>query len=223
VLGGALGGTSQYVLWSLAVVLEWLTPVIRGIGASEIAPAHFVERHGLVVIVAIGESVIAIGVGASHLPVDGALAAVAALGLALSACLWWLYFGGDDERAEHALSEMLTVRRARGALVAFGYAHLPMLFGIVSIAAAERRAFAHPFTALSWARATLLGGGVAIFLAGDVLLRREFGIGRVRIRAAAAALAAATLPLGAVVFPTAQIAALAALLGAAMLAERRLT
>jgi low temperature requirement protein LtrA len=220
-VGGAAGGATQYVLWSVAVAFEWLTPVIRGIGDFPIAPAHFVERHGLVVIVAIGESVIAIGIGASHLPVDGSLAAVAALGLALSACLWWLYFGGDDERAERALASMESVRRARGALVGFGYAHLPMLFGIVTIAAAERRAFAHPFTALSWSRAALLAGGVAIFLAGDVLFRLELGIGRVRVRAVATALAAATLPLGATVFPTAQIGALVALLGAAILVEGR--
>ena len=75
-----------------------------------IAPANFVERHGLVVMVAIGESVIAVGIAASHLHVDGSPAAVAALGLALSACLWWLYHGGDDEGAERALGRPLSSR-----------------------------------------------------------------------------------------------------------------
>lgn len=116
VIGGALGGTAQYVLWALAFAFEWLTPVIRGNRGFAIAPAHFVERHGLVVIVAIGESVVAIGIGASHLAVDGGLVVAATLGLALSACLWWLYFGGDDERAERALGEMEPVRRAGAAL-----------------------------------------------------------------------------------------------------------
>src|SRR6266516_4000261 len=148
VVGGAVGGATQYALWSLAVAFEWLTPVIRGLRGFGIAPAHFVERHGLVVIVAIGESVVAVGIGASHLPVDGALVVAAALGLALSACLWWAYFGGDAERAEQALAAMPPVERARAALRGFGYWHLPMLLGIVTIAAAERRGFAHPFSGL---------------------------------------------------------------------------
>jgi low temperature requirement protein LtrA len=219
--GGAVGGAAQYALWALAAVFEWMTPIIRGIGAFEIAPAHFVERHGLVVIVAIGESVIAVGIGASHLPVDGALAVVAALGLALSACLWWLYFGGDDERAELALSSMAPVRRAHAALFGFGYWHLAMLLGIVTIAAAERRALAHPFSALGWSRAAMLAGGVAVFAAGDVLFRRELALGRLDVRAAAAMLALASLPLGALVAPAAQIAALVALLAGAVVVEGR--
>jgi len=219
--GGAVGGAAQYVLWALAFGLEWMTPIIRGIGAFEIAPAHFVERHGLVVIVAIGESVIAIGIGASHLPVDAALAAVAALGLALSACLWWLYFGGDDERAERALAAMPPVRRAHGALFGFGYWHLPMLLGIVLIAAAERQAFTHPFEAIGWSRAATLASGVAVFLAGDVLFRRELGIGRAHVRGGATVLALVTMPLGALVAPVAQIGALVVLLAGALVLEAR--
>jgi low temperature requirement protein LtrA len=219
-VGGAVGGTAQYALWSLAFGFEWLTPVIRGLRGFGIAPAHFVERHGLVVIVAIGESVVAVGIGASHLPVDGALVLAAALGLALSACLWWLYFGGDDERAVRALATMDPVRRARGALVGYGYAHLPLLLGIVTIASAERGGFEHPFAAFSWTRAAILGGGVAIFLVGDVLLRAELGIGRWRIRSATAALAVATVPLGATASPAAQVGALVVLLVAAIALER---
>ena len=110
-------------------------------------------------MIAIGESVVAIGFGASQLPVDGSLVAVAVVGLALSACLWWLYFGGDDERAEHALAALPQLERAHAALRAFGYWHMPMLLGIIAIAAVEREATAHPFSSLSWARAAILGGG----------------------------------------------------------------
>ena len=219
VAGGAIGGRPQYVLWALAFAFEWLTPVMRKPSGFAIGAAHFVERHGLVLLVAIGESVVAIGIGASHLPVDAALVAVAGLGLALSACLWWLYFGGDDDRAERALGALAPVERAWAALAAFGYWHIPMLLGIVTVAAAERRAFAKPFTALSWPLAALLGGGIAAFLAGDVLFRRALGIGRLDLRAGAAALAVATLPLGAAVFPAAQIGALVVLLVAAIVVE----
>jgi low temperature requirement protein LtrA len=220
VAGGALGGPAQYALWSLAFLFEWLTPVIRGIGGFAIGAAHFVERHGLVVLVAIGESVVAIGIGAARLPVDAELVAVALLGLALSACLWWLYFAGDDAGAERSLESMEPVRRARAALYGFGYWHLPMLLGIVTIAAAERGALTHPFASVSWARASLLGAGTAAYLAGDVLFRRELELGPSGVRAAAAPLALATLPLGALVAPAAQVAALVALLVLALTSEK---
>ena len=223
VAGGALGGTVQYVLWAAAGLFEWLTPVIRGNRGFDIAAAHFVERHGLVVIVAIGESVVAIGIGASHLAVDARLVVVATLGLALSACLWWLYFGGDDEQAERALAALAPVPRARAALNGFGYWHLVLLLGIVTVAAAERRGFTDPFESISWSVALMLAGGVALFLAADAFFRRELRIGSGTIRGAAALLALATVPVGALLFTTAQIGVLVALLVATMLVEARLT
>src|SRR3954452_18921868 len=220
VAGGALGGIAQYVLWAAAGLLEWLTPVVRGTGGFDVAAAHFVERHGLVVIVAIGESVVAIGIGASHRAVDLRLAIVATLGLALSACLWWLYFGGDDEEAERALAALPPSPRARAALNGFGYWHLLLLLGIVLAAAAERRGFTHPFDSVEWSVALLLAGGVALYLAGDALFRRELRIGSGATRVAAAVLALASVPVGALVFTTAQIATLVALLVGTMLVER---
>jgi low temperature requirement protein LtrA len=222
--GGALGGTVQYVLWAAAVLLQWLTPVIRGLEGFEVAPGHFVERHGLVLIVAIGESVVAIGVGAAGLAVDGALAAVALLGLALSACLWWLYFGeGGDERAERALATFEPGVRARRALAAFFYCYLAMLLGIVTIAAAEHAALEHPFDELTWWLAALLSGGVAVFLVGDAVFRLALGIGAAAIRVATALLALAVTPIGATVSAAGQIGLLVALLGAAIVIEHRRT
>ena len=221
VIGGALGGDAQYGLWAAAFASEWLTPVIRGTRGFVIAPAHFVERHGLVVIVAIGESVIAIAIGASHLAVDASLAAAATLGLALSACLWWLYFGGDDERAERALTGLPVAERAVAAVRGYGYWHIPLLYGIVAMASAERTAFEHPFDALAWSRSAALAGGAALFLAGDVLFRRELSLGPAGVRAAAAAAALATIVLGATVSPTLQVAALVAIMLGAVAVERR--
>jgi low temperature requirement protein LtrA len=113
------------------------------------------------------------------------------------------------------------IRRARAALNAYGYAHLPILLGIVAIAAAERAAFARPFHELSWAHAAILASGVAAFLIGDVLLRYELGIGRGEARLAAAALALATTALGALASPAAQIGFLVPLLAAVALVEPR--
>ena len=212
VAGGIAGGTPQYVLWAAAVALQWLSPMLVSNRGFVVGPEHFVERHGLVVLIAIGESVVAVGAGARGLPVDAELVAVAVLGLALSACLWWAYFGGDDERAERALRDAPAERRPALALNGFGYSHLPILLGIVAVAAAMHVATAHPFHELSTVRAVTLAGGVAAYLAGDVLFRHALGIARGGWRLACAAAMPATIPLGAAVAATAQIAALVALL-----------
>jgi low temperature requirement protein LtrA len=144
--------------------------------------------------------------------VDGALVLAAVLGLALSACLWWAYFEGAEEPAAEALAALPPVERAQAALDAFGYAHLPILLGIVTTAAAVRRGFSHPFAQLEWRVAALLGGGVAVFLAGDAISRRVLGLVHAHVRFATAVIAAATIPLGALVSPVAQTAALVAVL-----------
>ncbi len=140
-------GTAAYLLWGAAFVLEWFTPRLAGVGGFRIAPAHFVERHGLVVIVALGESIVAIGIGAAGLPVDLTLASVAVLGLLLAACLWWAYFGGDDARAERALAAVADDRRGWVAVQAFGYWHLLMLGGIIALAAGLKDVVGHAFDA----------------------------------------------------------------------------
>jgi low temperature requirement protein LtrA len=216
--GGLLGGTAQYALWAAAVALEWVTPLLIGGAAGfDVAPGHFVERHGLVILIAIGESIVAVGVGASARPLDLELAVVAALGLALSACLWWVYFGGDDERAEIALTAAPPQARSRLAIDAFGYWHLVLLLGVIAIAAAEKTVVAHPLDALDIAPAVALGGGVAVFLAGDALFRRSLAIGPGGARAGAAVLALVTIPLAlavAVLQLVALVAVLAALVAA---------
>ena len=223
VLGAVVaGGTAAYLLWAAAFALEWVTPLVTGIGGFRIAPAHFVERHGLVVIVALGESIVAIGIGAAGRPVDPALASVALLGLLLAACLWWAYFGGDDARAEQALAAVGEDRRAAAGVRAFGYWHLPILLGIIVLAAGLKHAIGHAFDHLDLAHALLLAGGVAVFLAGDVGFRRTLRLGPVGLRAAAAALALATVPLGLGVSALTQLAALLLVLVGALLAESRL-
>jgi low temperature requirement protein LtrA len=212
VLGGAVGGRVQFVLWAAAAVFEWLTPWIRGTKGFVVAAGHFVERHALVVIVAIGESVVAIGFGASTLRIDAALVGLALLGLALSACLWWMYFSGHEGRGERALAALPVAERAWASLVGFGYWHLPMLFGILAIASVEREAAEHPYTAISWARAVILAAGAAAYCFGNALFRRTLRLDGARSRTVAGVVALATAPLGALVWPTAQLAALVAVL-----------
>ena len=214
-------GVAAYLLWAAAFVLEWFSPPLAGLGAFRIAPAHFVERHGLVVIVALGESIVAIGIGAADLPVDLTLATVAVLGLLLAACLWWAYFGGDDTRAERALSAVPEDRRGWVALQTFGYWHLLMLLGIIALAAGLKDVIGHAFDPLELAHALLLSGGTALFLAGDVLFRNALRLGPGALRATAAALALTTIPVGLTVSALAQLTTLVLLLAGSLLLESR--
>ncbi|HSS59565.1 MAG TPA: low temperature requirement protein A [Solirubrobacteraceae bacterium] len=223
-VGGALGGTAEAVLWTAAALIEWFvtTRLAGGVDQRdfEIFPAHFVERHGLVVIVAIGESVVAIGIGAADLAVDAELVLVAVLGLLLCAGLWWAYFGADDdEKAERAMSAAPAPERAVMALVGFGRAHYFLLLGIVLTAAGLKKATGHPYDELTLGEALTLGGGVALFLAADVWFRRLLGLGRAPHRAAAALLALATVPLGTALASVAQLGALVVILAATLAVE----
>jgi low temperature requirement protein LtrA len=210
--GGIAGGTAQYVLWALAGIFEWITPRVNEPSGFEIGPAHFVERHGLVVIIAIGESVVAVGIGAAGLPINLDLVAVAVLGLTLTACLWWTYFGGDDERAERALSAAPPKRRAVMAVEAFGYGHLPILLGIIGIAATLKKAIGHASDQLAFEPALSLACGTALFLLGDVVMRHTLHIGQGRWRAITAAVVLVTIPLGTEVSAVAQLAAVVVLM-----------
>jgi low temperature requirement protein LtrA len=146
---------------------------------------------------------------------------VAVLGLLLAACLWWAYFGGDDARAERALAAVGDDRRGWVAVQAFGYWHLAMLGGIIALAAGLKDVVGHAFEPLDLPHALLLSGGVALFLAGDVLFRRTLEIGPGHLRAVAAALALATIPLGLTVSALAQLAVLVLFLSGSLLLEAR--
>jgi low temperature requirement protein LtrA len=222
VAGGIFGGTAQYVLWSAAVVIEWTSPRLIDDSGFVIAPGHFVERHGLVVIVAIGESVVAVGIGAAGLAVDAGLVATAILGLALSACLWWSYFGSDEGAAERTLRAAPMEERPRLAIDAFGYWHLPILLGIIAIASALKTATGHAFDPLPAAQAIALGGGASTFLLGEALFRRTLAMGGERGRTLTAALALATIPIGTEVTAAAQLALLVGLFVAMLVSASRM-
>jgi low temperature requirement protein LtrA len=219
-VGAIIGGTAEYVFWSLAITLFVVVPALVPEAAGWIRVDHFVERHGLVVMVALGESVVAVGLGASGIDVSWEMLAVATLGLTLSAELWWVYFMGDDEEAEHALRAMVPTRwQFYRTNVAYFWAHLVMLLGIVCIAAGLERAIGHAFDELSFARALELGGGTALYLAGHAFFRAVLGLSFKPWRALAFALALATIPLGTETSALVQLAVLVAALGACNAAE----
>jgi low temperature requirement protein LtrA len=218
-VGGALGGTTQWFAWALAAALLWVTPRFTSVEGFVVAVSHFVERHGLVVIVALGESIVVIGAGAAGLALDVGLALVALLSLALSAALWWVYFS-DEEAVERAFHEARPSGRAQLALAGFGYWHFGILLGIVAVAAGLKKAIGDPYDPLNGWIATELAVGTALFIACDIGFRRTFGIARNNIRLMAAGAVLATIPLGIVFSAAAQVGAIATLVAAALAVER---
>jgi low temperature requirement protein LtrA len=167
--------------------------------------------------------VVAVGLGASGVSLSAGMIGVSVLGLALSACLWWTYFGeGYDARALEAFRRTDPRRRPVLALNAFYWWHLLILLGIIALASGLERAIAHASATVSLGHALALGGGTALFMLGDVLFRRSVDAGRSRPRLIAAAVSLATIPLGTAVDALAQLAALAVGLLLCLIAERRL-
>jgi low temperature requirement protein LtrA len=224
ILAGVANGPAVYALWAAALAIQVLSPLIaHPAGRFEIQPAHFVERHGALIIVALGESVAAIGISASRQRVTGSLLAAAVLGLALTACLWWAYFGtGDDGRAERAFTAADPGQRPSLALSAYFFAHIPMLLGVVAMAAGVLLTIGHAAQPHPVGQAIALSGGVALFLAGDAWFRAILRIGTLWPRLAAAALALAAAALGATVSVEAQLAVLLGALVAMLAGEQRL-
>ena len=244
-LHGSSGTASgpAYGLWIAALAVQLGSPlIVRPSGFFELRPEHFSERHSALLIVAIGESVAAVGIGAagpiSHAAsVSWRLLASAVLGLAVAAALWWIVFGaGDEDRARRALSRADSRQRTQLALGALFYGNIPLLLGLVAVAAAVLRAVvtaaghpaavsvlgssAGPGTGIKIAQAAVLAAGAALFLAGDAVIRRILGTGPVRPRAAAAVLALATMAVGAAAGLDAQLLVVAAVLMLPLITER---
>ncbi|MGZ4753205.1 MAG: low temperature requirement protein A, partial [Oryzihumus sp.] len=154
-------------------------PEVDGGPSFELVPGHFVERHGLMLLVALGESVLAIGIGlgtgVDSIGLDRI--AFAAISLLLATTLYWAYFGvGEDARAEAALDAMPAARGQAAALAAYGYAFWVVLGGIVLSAAGLHHALAHPTSRLSWEYAGQLCVGVGMFWVGLGLFRLTLGL-----------------------------------------------
>ncbi|WP_406200708.1 low temperature requirement protein A [Kitasatospora sp. NBC_01560] len=216
VTGGYLTGTAQLAFWTAAFALQIAIPRLVDLPQFQLRADHFVERHGLVVIIAFGESVIAIGVGAGTNELDAALVAVALLSLAVCVGLWWAYFGRDDDaRAEHHMAALPSDERNRLAVSVYNLGHYGLLLGVLLFAAGVKSAVAHPDAPITLGQAAALAGGVALFLAVNTAVRRTFGLAPQLPRLVAAALLVAAVPLGTGVSALAEVAAVAGVLAAA--------
>ena len=164
-------GTLQGALWALALALDIAGPYFFGAEGWQLKPHHFAERHGLIVIIALGESIVAVGVGAEH-GVDGGVAAAAIIGMAVAAALWWLYFDVVALVAAQRLSRA-EVGREQNEMARDSYSilHLPMVAGIVLVALGMKKTLGDVEEPLKLVPATALLGGAAMYLLSHVAFR----------------------------------------------------
>jgi low temperature requirement protein LtrA len=212
VLSGLVAPEWNWTPWAGAALAIVATTTARRERGFSVNPSHFAERHGLVVLIALGESVVAIGTGATGQPLQLALLAAMALGVALAACVWWTYFDADDTRGEHAMTRASGPERATLAIRAYYYAHLVMIAGIVTAAAGMAQVIADASRGAPPSATWLLSSGIAVYLLGASAFRRVLRVGPVRARVAGAALIGATGPIAAHAGSLAQLATVVAIL-----------
>jgi low temperature requirement protein LtrA len=163
--------TIQAAIWSAALLLDMLEPYLFGSEGWQLQPGHFVERHGLIIIIALGESIVAIGVGA-HGDVDAGVVAAAVLGVAIAAALWWLYFDIVALVAERRLSNaQVGPEQNEIARDSFSYLHFPMVAGIVLLALGLKKTLEHVDEPLKLVPAVATLGGTAVYLLAHVAFR----------------------------------------------------
>jgi len=168
---GFLEGKERTTLWILALAIDYLGVLVgRGQG-WRISPGHFVERHGLVVIIAIGESIVALGVSASESPLTAGVITTALVGMTIAVALWWTYFDWLVIVLEHRLREATGTAQTTLARDAFSYLHFVMVAGIVLFAMSLKKALAHYDAHLAVVPATALCAGLGAYLLAHVLLR----------------------------------------------------
>lgn len=173
-------GWVQTALWVAALAVDYIGTALGGASGWRLpAPKHFAERHGLIIIVALGESIVAIGVGVAQRPISVAIIVASILGLVLASAMWWAYFDVSALQGEHALSSEPVETRPRLGRNAFSFAHLPLMASIVLTALGikkvleyvsdtEHHTLADPLKGVVLAA---LVGGVALYLLAHVLFK----------------------------------------------------
>ncbi|WP_256371302.1 low temperature requirement protein A [Micromonospora sp. 15K316] len=183
-LGAVFGGATQTLLWAAAFLIDCIGGLLIAVSAGR-APlpssSHFAERHGLIVIIALGESLISVGVGAGSAVTRWPVLAAALLALITALALWWLYFENTAAPAAKALARIPVASRTSTGSVAYSLAHFLLIAGIIYLAIGIEVVVAHvadhPLrepagNPLDWTSTTTLFGGPALYLIGRVLFLR---------------------------------------------------
>jgi low temperature requirement protein LtrA len=213
-------GALQGSLWALALLLDVGEPYLFGSEGWKLTPSHFAERHGLIIIIALGESIVAIGVGAEA-GLDAGVVAAATLGVAVVAALWWLYFDVVALVAERRLTKAAVGREQNEiARDSYSYLHFPMVAGIVLLALGLKKTLGDVDEPLKLVPAVALLGGTALYLLAHVAFRLRNIHTLNRQRLVTAVLLVALLPVGVELPSLATLAILATVLVALITYER---
>jgi low temperature requirement protein LtrA len=190
-------GVARAALWAAAIAVAYLAPFLSGTGGWKLSPAHFAERHGLIIIIALGESIVSIGAGAGS-GTDGLSAQVvigAILALTIACALWWMYFDVVALVAERRLHAAQGAERNAIARDSYSYLHLPMVAGIILVALGIKKVLVYVDKPLPTVALAALLGGLALYLIGHVAFRlRNVRTWNVQ-RAVAAVLLLALIPI----------------------------
>lgn len=168
---GFVDGEAKALLWLAAIVIGFFGPLLTGVSGWRVQPAHFVERHGLIVIIAIGESLVAIGLGERRVGLTTGVTVAAVLGFVVATSFWLAYFDFFPIRGQQLLSDRTGVQRTALARDIYTYLHLPMVTGIVLFAFSMKTTLAHVGDELDAIPALGLCGGPALYLLAYVALR----------------------------------------------------
>jgi low temperature requirement protein LtrA len=170
-LAAFASGGLQLGLWGLALALDAAGPYFFGADGWRLVPGHFAERHGLIVIIALGESIVAIGIGANP-SIDAGVVVAAVLGVVVAAALWWVYFDVTAIVAEWRLSQAAEGReRNEMARDSYSYLHFLMVAGIALLALGLKVTIVHISDSLALVPAMALLGGTALYLLAHVAFR----------------------------------------------------
>ncbi len=166
-IGGFAGGTAQYWLWGLAILLDLIAAGVSARAAEwNIHPGHFAERHGLFVIIALGETLIVAASGIAETAWTSQLLVVAVLVVVTTGGLWWSYFPQAMPALEHALASSQGSERSMIARDSYTLVHFLMLAGVVAYAAAIEEVILHPTSSLPQVTTVAFALSMILFVGG---------------------------------------------------------
>ncbi len=189
-------GTAQALIWVVALTIDFAGPFVFGVRGFRVSARHFAERFGLIVIIALGESIVAIGAGIAGVELDTGLVVAALFGVALSAALWWAYFDMTALLSEEYFRNLQGEARLLVARDAYSYLHLPLIAGILLVALGVKKTLGHVDEPLKTVPAVALFGGIALYYAAHVAFRLRTARTLSRERLVAAVVCLALIPLG---------------------------
>lgn len=221
---GFVTGPLDWWFWGGAVAVQVLTPLVGRVqqGGFHLNPTHFAERHALMILIVLGESLVSVGlaVTASEAHASTPLIFGALAGLAASTAMWWAYFAGEDERAVRAHERATDRERNDHGILGFGLAHLIMIVGIIAIAAATKLSLSQLLSPMPMFGAAMMAAGCSLYLLGGSLFRWALGYASPLPRFGGAVAGVVVVPAGLYGSPAAALAAVAVIIFGTLALEK---